>query len=236
MNNLPIYDAILGANNEIQLISLVDSPAIQRDFVYFNEEKQLQYFNEDQQMIVTPIIIPDKLIFRSNNTLGEFYTKFSKETIKKINYQYAKDNNFNKSNLNHKDSVKGIIMLQNWIKESQDDKSNLYGFSDLPIGTWFGIYKIDNQDVWNKIKSGDINGVSIEGYLTYQKEEFKQEFSEITINDELKMIFNKEKLVATPQAGESKNDFLGRCIPLEIRKGHKQDQAIAICEVTWTNK
>ena len=143
--NIPIYEAMFNEGDEIQLISLVDRPAIEREFVAFSEEEKIvNYFNEDQQIIVSPVMIPDKLILRYNDKVGNFYTMFSKDTIEKIRYQYAKDNNFNKTNLNHKDNIDGIIMLESWIKESNDD-TNL----DLEqIGKSFGIYnnlKKENQ-------------------------------------------------------------------------------------------
>jgi hypothetical protein len=177
--NIPIYEAMFNEGDEIQLISLVDRPAIERDFVAFSEEKKIvNYFNEDQQIIVSPVMIPDKLILRYNDKVGNFYTMFSKDTIEKIRYQYAKDNNFNKTNLNHKDNIDGIIMLESWIKESNNDKSNSYGFNDLPIGTWFAMYKVDNQEVWSKIKEGKINGLSIEGYISYNTEKFEKQIFE----------------------------------------------------------
>lgn len=170
--NIPILNAVLTNEDEIELISFVDSPAIMRNFVYFNDNEnkdifQIKLSNEEQRIVVAPAMIPDILIYRNQNG-KEFYTRFSKEEIKKIQYQYAKDGNFNKSNLNHKMKLDGIVMLENWIKESSNDKSSDYGFSDLPVGTWFTVYKIDNEDLWKKIKAGEINGLSIEGYLTYE--------------------------------------------------------------------
>ena len=44
------------------------------------------------------------------------------------------------------------------------DKSKLYGY-DLPNGTWFVKMKIENEELWNKIKSGELKGLSIEGYF-----------------------------------------------------------------------
>jgi hypothetical protein len=35
--------------------------------------------------------------------------------------------------------------------------------------------------------------------------------------------------VDKPKSGESKSDYLGYCIPLEIASGKEQDQATAIC-------
>ena len=190
--NIPIYEAMFNEGDEIQLISLVDRPAIEREFVAFSEEEKIvNYFNEEQQIIVSPVMIPDKLILRYNDKVGNFYTMFSKDTIEKIRYQYAKDNNFNKTNLNHKDNIDGIIMLESWIKESNDDKSNSYGFNDLPIGTWFATYKVDNKEVWSKIKEGKINGLSIEGYISYNTEKFEKQ--EVSITNKLLTIFSKKK-------------------------------------------
>jgi hypothetical protein len=190
--SIPIYEAMFNEGDEIQLISLVDRPAIEREFVAFSEEEKIvNYFNEDQQIIVSPVMIPDKLILRYNDKVGNFYTMFSKDTIEKIRYQYAKDNNFNKTNLNHKDNIDGIVMLESWIKESNDDKSNSYGFNDLPIGTWFATYKVDNKEVWSKIKEGKINGLSIEGYISYKTEKFENQ--EVSITNKLLTIFSKKK-------------------------------------------
>jgi hypothetical protein len=45
------------------------------------------------------------------------------------------------------------------------DKSKLYGF-DLPDGTWFVKMKINNDELWKKVKDGELKGLSIEGYFT----------------------------------------------------------------------
>jgi hypothetical protein len=42
------------------------------------------------------------------------------------------------------------------------------------------------------------------------------------------LYFKKEEFV-TPNAGESNDEFLGRCIPILIGEGKDQDQAAAIC-------
>jgi hypothetical protein len=40
----------------------------------------------------------------------------------------------------------------------------MYGY-DLPDGTWFVKMEILNDDMWNKIKSGELKGLSIEGFF-----------------------------------------------------------------------
>ena len=40
----------------------------------------------------------------------------------------------------------------------------------------------------------------------------------------------------TPNKGESKEDFVSRCIPIMKKEGREQGQAIAICYSIWRNK
>ncbi len=51
-----------------------------------------------------------------------------------------------------------------------------------------------------------------------------------------KILVFAELKVEPPKSGESKEDFLSRCIPVEINAGHPQDQAVAICERYWADK
>lgn len=172
MNKLPVYEAKLINTNHIELISFVENPAIQEEFVYFSEQKEKDYFESvDQMIVVAPVLVPNKLIDRKNDLYGYYQTYFSIDTIKKIQYQFARDNNYNKSNLNHDKNLNGIVMIETWIKEFDEDKSNEYGFK-LPIGSWFAKYKIDNKDLWTRIKKREIRGMSIEGYLSYQFDKY----------------------------------------------------------------
>jgi hypothetical protein len=44
------------------------------------------------------------------------------------------------------------------------------GFEDAPEGSWFGSFKVENESVWNKIKSGEFKGFSVQGMFQYRKE------------------------------------------------------------------
>lgn len=168
LNNIPIYEVDIKEGDQIELISMVETPAIERNFIAF--DSQLQFFSEeDKQIIVSPVLIPNQLIYRRDKQMGEFYAMFTEEKIKKIRYQYSKDLNYNKTNINHSGySSDKVVMIESWIKESDKDKSEMYGFSDLPVGTWFVSYKVEDKQLWSDIKAGKINGLSIEGYLSYK--------------------------------------------------------------------
>ena len=161
----------------IDAISLVTSPAIEQDFVFFGKEKNNLTFakvDEEKRMLVSPALIPNKQIFRHDpNTDSDYYVYFSKETVRKASELYLKHNNHHKATYQHQDRVSGVLTVESWIKEGDQDKSKLYGY-DLPDGTWFVKMKIENDDLWQEIKSGSLRGLSIEGYFTDRMEKMAE--------------------------------------------------------------
>lgn len=156
------HDAIL------QSISIVDKPAIEREFMYFSQDgRQMLYFQEveDQRIVVSPAMIPDKKIPRKDEDTGEiYYVYFSANTIAKAAEYLMKYNKQSHSNLNHERVYSDdMYVMESWIKESDNDKSTNYGFGDLPAGTWFVKFRVLNDNAWKKIKSGELRGLSVEG-------------------------------------------------------------------------
>ena len=166
-----VVELVIEENNEsltIDAISLVSEPAIQEDFVFFNKKKNnltLAKIDEDKRMLVSPALIPTKSINRYNaDTNSEYYVYFSPETVRQASELYLKHNNHHKATYQHQDRVSGVLTVESWIKEGDMDKSKMYGF-DLPNGTWFVKMRVDNDDLWKKVKSGELRGLSIEGYF-----------------------------------------------------------------------
>ena len=161
----------------IDAISLVTNPAIEQDFVYFGKEKNnltLAKIDEEKRMLISPALIPNKQIFRHDpNTNSDYYVYFSKETVREASELYLKYNNHHKATYQHEEDVKGVITTESWIKAGEQDKSNLYGYN-LPVGTWFVTMKIDNDEMWSKIKDGELKGLSIEGYFVDKMEKMSE--------------------------------------------------------------
>ena len=182
----------------IDAISLVNSPAIEQDFVFFGKEKNNLTFakvDEEKRMLVSPALIPNKQIFRYDpNTDSEYYVYFSPETVRKASELYLKHNNHHKATYEHKDRVSGVLTVESWIKEGDSDKSKMYGYN-LPNGTWFVKMKIENEDLWNKIKEGELKGLSIEGYFTNKFEQMqKKEFTTEEVKTALKELLSVQKV------------------------------------------
>ena len=182
----------------IDAISLVTSPAIESEFVFFGKEKNNLTFakvDEEKRMLISPALIPNKNIFRHNpNTQEDYYVYFSKETVRKASELYLKHNNHHKATYQHQDRVSGVLTVESWIKEGDSDKSKLYGY-DLPNGTWFVKMKIENDELWNKIKEGELKGLSIEGYFTNKFEQMqKKEFTNEEVKTALKELLSVQKV------------------------------------------
>ena len=180
MTATKIVELIIQDDNQelaIDAISLVTSPAIEQDFVFFGKEKNNLTFakvDEEKRMLVSPALIPNKQIVRFDpNTDTDYYVYFSKDTVRQASELYLRHNNHHKATYQHQDRVSGVLTVESWIKEGDQDKSKLYGF-DLPNGTWFVKMKIENDELWQKIKSGELKGLSIEGYFTDKMEKMAE--------------------------------------------------------------
>lgn len=163
MDNLPLFDISLeDIAQGMYKISLVDKPAIEENFIYFNEVKKIQMFsNEEKKEVVGPIMIPNKEILRFSPDMGYYYVRFTEETIREIMYKYSKEGLFNAFGVNHSYDTDDVVMLEVWMKESDNDKSVDYGYN-LPNGTVFVKAKIESDELFTAIKNGEVNGFSIE--------------------------------------------------------------------------
>tara|TARA_R110000764_G_scaffold53170_1_gene115607 strand:+ start:377 stop:1090 length:714 start_codon:yes stop_codon:yes gene_type:complete len=188
-----IVELVIDESNEslaIDAISLVSAPAIEENMVYMSKAKNnltLAKIDTEKQEIISPALIPDKNIYRYDaETDSDYYVYFSKDTVKNCAYSYLKNNNHHKATYQHKDRVSGVLTVESWIIEDPEmDKSTLYGFK-LKKGTWMVKMSITNSELWEKVKSGDIRGLSIEGFFTSKYEAMQK--SEPTDEEILKAL------------------------------------------------
>ena len=154
----------------VEAISLVEFPAIEENWVFFNKDNflSLAKLDEEKKTLVGAVLIPDKEIPRYDQELDEEYVVyFSKDTIKQAQELFMSSLRNNNATYEHKVPIDGLSVVESWIKEDDKfDKSSQYGFNKMPIGTWFVKMKIDNEEVWEKVKNKEVRGFSIEGYFT----------------------------------------------------------------------
>jgi hypothetical protein len=153
----------------IDAISIVEAPAIESNFIALkSHEIKFAQVDAEKRILMGPILIPDKPIFRKqvmNGEMQEFYVYFSKDTVRKASQMFLMKGKQGNATIEHELAVQGVCMVETWIKEDMEkDKSAIYGMND-PIGTWMGCLKVSNDEVWADAKDGKFKGFSIEGYF-----------------------------------------------------------------------
>ena len=192
---IPVYEALIeDMESGIYKISLVDLPAVESDFVYFNKENITPKFsieNEEQRMVTGVIMRADFPIYRYDEEFGEYYIKYSKETIKVMAEKMMVDNTFNNINLMHADGtdVEGVNLVELFIKDTEKG-INPAGFEDIENGSLFATYKINIDSIWEQIKLGTFKGFSLEGMFDIEPVKLKSQKQKNRLNI-MSTLFNK---------------------------------------------
>lgn len=166
----------------VNAMGIVSYPAIEKGFYYYSQDQVNKYqyakVDNEQGIIVSPALIPDKRIIRTDPLSGEQYMVWmSQETIRKISEQFLINNYQNNITYEHENPITGVKLIYSWIVENEwDPIITKYGYSGIPVGTWVVSYKIFNEGLKQDIKEGRLKGISIEGFFTekfcrYNKEE-----------------------------------------------------------------
>ena len=147
----------------VYAISFVENPAIQKEWVALSaEEVKLQSLDNDRQIVYGAALIPNKPIYRVDAEGMPYYIRFSKEVIEQSAHNFIREGKNHNVTLEHSDKVDGVVFVESWIKEGDNDKSVHLGI-DAPVGTWFVGARVDNAELWPKGKAGEVKGFSIEG-------------------------------------------------------------------------
>ena len=155
------------------------------------EKMSKQYFAQDDEkhIVLGPAMIPDQKIFRKDALGNPYYVYFSSDTIKMIAEKYMRNKYTDNNDTMHDGkAVKDIHVVESWIKDSEHDKSNKYGFENLPIGTWFVSMKVNNPLVWEQVKKGELNGFSVSGYFEEVAQFSKEEMFLYKVAELLKKV------------------------------------------------
>lgn len=206
--NMVIKELIIEDDNEqyVDAISLVDYPAIELDWMKFNKVKKMDFkdtFSDAEKMIITgPAMVPNKLIYRIDYlTDEEFYVWFSRDTIEKIAIDFSKSSRNYNATYQHEKNITDVFVFESWIvKDNNNDKAKALGY-DVPNGTWMVSMRINNPEIWDKIKTGEVKGFSIEGYFmdklsNYNKEEDLKDIiysDKLTDKEKVEKLLNKIK-------------------------------------------
>jgi len=213
--HIEIIAKFLATEMDVDVTSLPD---------YTNEipEENREAFAKlrDQQMLVSKLMVPNKLIERVSPQGELYYAYFSPQTIKKLAHKFITEGYQSNWNIEHDpgQAVDGVTLVESWLVEDEThDKANVYGLKPK-MGEWIGIVKIEDKALWNDyVKSGKVKGLSVEGYFADSLLEQPQQFVD-------------------PMIGESEDDYVARCVGVQMDEGKDLEQALAICYTTYKNR
>ena len=168
--NIPTYSALISDDNEgILVISLVDAPATETNWMCFKEQENIKFsiVNEDEHILAGVVMVADKPIYRIAPDGTEFYIVFSKDVIKRMAEKMLDDNTFNNIDIQHDGNIiphDKVKLVELFIAdETKGIKPN---YLDVPDGSLLANYKIYDEQLWQMAKSGELNGFSLEGVFT----------------------------------------------------------------------
>lgn len=161
---------------DVNVISIVDSPAVESSFLAFSTQEKKETFavvNEERFELLGVAMIPDKIIPRFDDaTKQEYDVFFSKDTIRTIAQNYFYSGYQHSINLQHSDTFVNAHVWQSFIVDSSIGMNSPKGI-DAPDGTWIVGVQLDKSDtssqkLWEFIKKGTFTGFSVEGYFINQ--------------------------------------------------------------------
>ena len=160
-NGLPIYLVNFDENTLWNNVSIVDCPAIERNFIQMAEQTDIKFaINEEKRDVLGPVLIPNQPIYRR---LGEreFYIEFNEQTIRDLAIKFFGDSKQTEGNVQHQYEVDGVVFYQSFLL---DKEKGIVpdAFKDLPDGTWFIGAHIENDEVWQLVKEGKLRGFSVD--------------------------------------------------------------------------
>ena len=197
MNELETFELFIDEAREedgIEAISLVEFPAIEENFVALSKHKvEFKTVDTEKRVIVGLALVPDKPIYRRSGD-KEYNIIFSKETVRKASELYLKRLKLNNATLEHDEQMtSGVSVIESWIVEDPSkDKTALYGLNAVK-GAWAVTMKIDNDEVWEDVKSGKYLGLSIEGMFSDRAEDV-EEVEANQVLEQIKDMLAKEML------------------------------------------
>lgn len=192
MDKLPVFEAFIGDEQDgVLVMSLVESPATEFNWLMFSKERETVKFSfdEEQRILKGVVMLADTPIYRRNGDY-EYYIMYSKETLKAMAQKMLNDHTFNTLDTEHSHNMlgNGDAELRELFIKDVENGINPKGFEEVPDGSLLCTYYIANDDIWERAKNGEFKGFSLEGIFsvkeaeTYNKQNNKKEKKMSKIN------------------------------------------------------
>ena len=197
----PIYKIHVTEEDDlgIDFNSFVDYPAHMRDFIAFDKgAKHLYNVDEEKRTVTGVMISANTPIYRNSVEHGEHFVMFTREVIEVIARKFFKNGFSQNLNAMHNPDallMDGAYLFESYIVDSNDPKKpnvpEALTKQKLQDGTWLASYYVHDNTLWDKVKSGEFNGFSVEGWFEKVETKVKTKQSKMSKEDAKKSLFDK---------------------------------------------
>lgn len=130
-------------------ISLVDEPAVETDFIKM--KKRELFFNEAKKVVTGCALRADFEIPREGYSII-----FRAPEIERLMWN-TMARGFATTLHHNNEDIAGMYLVESFILHQPDDR-----FPDVQAGSWMVSFKVDDDETWRRITSGEVNGFSVE--------------------------------------------------------------------------
>jgi tetrahydromethanopterin S-methyltransferase subunit B len=153
---------------DVQFISLVSEGANQKTIIWksakptekptFTRTIPISKTDDEKRLVYGIVYAPNEV-----DTDGD--TMLAKD-IEQMSYDFMNKARTNKVDDSHDFVADDGFVAESWILKSADPL-----FPDESVGSWAVGIKVTNDETWEKVKSGEIGGLSLAGTGTYEEVE-----------------------------------------------------------------
>ena len=162
-----IYLADIKKDNDgVNTISFVANAANKTQFT--NPCKSGLCSLSENNEVVGLVLRPNQKILRMTDEGEPYVMYFNESSVKRSAESFSKNLALKSSNIEHDADQKtsGVTFTETWIVEDpNNDKANTYGFK-AKKGEWYVKAKVEDKAVLEALKSGEVTGLSLEGFFS----------------------------------------------------------------------
>jgi hypothetical protein len=186
-------------------MSTVVRPAVKSTLVMFSDEKQLLEFADDEKQIIYSVAMRPNVLIPRESIKGEpanvFYTEATADALLQNFFQ---KNNHQGGTIDHGGTlVKDMFIFSAWkVLDPARDAATVMGL-DVKRGDIVMGQKVNNPEVWKRIKNKELTGFSFEAILNPVLTDKKIEMSQEEIDARIKAVI---KMTAEEDAAAKKKE------------------------------
>lgn len=185
--SLPVFKMTVEDNEDgINTIAFVEYPAIERNFLKFSKNPGSVKFkidSEEKRIVSGALLLADTPIYRREGDY-EYYVFIDKDQVFKAVQKFFKEGRQGSTNREHTtEFFDGVTLFESFIIDSTRGIKAPEGYGELTEGSWFGSFKVENEDVWQAIKDGTFKGFSIEGFFSFKELSLKKAIKQTPLQE-----------------------------------------------------